>query len=795
MPPNQRSATIETSRAHILEIRDGVHADEQHGMPTLDAIMRVNFGDDFALGYARELHEAALLSFFLRSGLSRVGLDATFRSRDDIEFRSNVMDFVLEIASLRGAKRDRMLSVLGDMVNERGEKDLDLGRLSLLSPRQAMTAGEIEQARRANELMLTPRSVIKEDGSVEVFLADLHYLICEPNLTEDRMRGIFRHGKHAMEGVQDRARTPRPEWIDPGRFFVGAIHVSLGPFIAVIERRTSAREVFHLSARGLDGIRTTGMHVPRQVELFNEGSEPRSLDGLKVRLRIHRVNNTIGELGRRVITPRTLEGGVLFHDIMEVAESPDRLLALMAEVTETRQQEGDYGLLIAGYKCARVPWMETPAFQRHHLENLTELFLGGEPEEFICGPQIPSTVRPFTRVLKYVGGDQSQGKMLVTHAFPDPNAMQELMTQGVGVFLARNLRQKETAFDTFAPEDPEPRNLDLFFDSTLFEEYRRLAERGARLYMAVPEVTVKNPDNPDDILDTVPEHLREFHRGFWVRPEAKERMACVNTIIAMYGSHRNGLDEALGQGIPEFLERMKRVMDEHAGQGSLGLIHGKGPGIMLLADRAAEASGIFRFGVGIELEKLDGQVPNFRPEAIVDFKANDRLVRQQLMDDLATFKVFNIGGAGTLEEAAITMCSQKLMKSVFTPIIFVDPLNLGGMPDSVGDGETEPVHLWNHLRQLIETLAGSGRLTEAQKDAGLDNLNLLRGYAAKYCYFVSSYQEAGDILEAFVKNPERHYEEWGIPKKHVTDARDNASRNAADRGFPLPGFMETAEPV
>lgn len=154
------------------------------------------------------------------------------------------------------------------------------------------------------------------------------------------------------------------------------------------------------------------------------------------------------------------------------------------------------------------------------------------------------------------------------------------------------------------------------------------------------------------------------------------------------------------------------------------------------------------------------------------------------MDDMATFKIFNIGGAGTLEEAAITMCSQKLMKNIFTPIIFVDPLNLGGV-----SANGDPTHLWNHLEQLIETLSGQGTFTDEQRQQGLNNLRLLRTYASKYCYFVNSYEKAGDVITAFVNDPKAHYTEWGIPEQHQKDARDNALQSANEREFPLPGFM------
>ncbi len=31
-------------------------------------------------------------------------------------------------------------------------------------------------------------------------------------------------------------------------------------------------------------------------------------------------------------------------------------------------------------------------------------------------------------------------------------------------------------------------------------------------------------------------HLREFHRGFWMTQEGKEKVADVHTMIAMFGS-------------------------------------------------------------------------------------------------------------------------------------------------------------------------------------------------------------------------------------------------------------------
>jgi predicted Rossmann-fold nucleotide-binding protein len=357
--------------------------------------------------------------------------------------------------------------------------------------------------------------------------------------------------------------------------------------------------------------------------------------------------------------------------------------------------------------------------------------------------------------------------------------VEELLKEGIGVYVARALHTEQTAYE--APVAPHMhvhgeedlstagasmKQHALFFDSGRYETFCKREKAGAKFYLVLPDMA-----DEMDHGNVIPAHVREFDRGLWVKPESLENVRKVNTIIAMYGSHVHGMDSILQPQLDAFMVEMKEVFGA-----SLGVTHGKGPGVMKMADDAAARAGVVRIGVGICVE---GQAGNCRPEAMVDFFDTDRLRRQKLMDDLATFKIFNIGGAGTLEEAAITLCSQKLGKKAITPIIFVDPLGAGR------NGE----HLFKDLYEQIETLSDRKDIVIDPDTCEKIRIQLLAPETPKYIHCVSSYEEAAAIIRAFKENPARYYAERGIPAKTVTEALTRQEGTLAQTGFPEPDFL------
>ena len=97
-------------------------------------------------------------------------------------------------------------------------------------------------------------------------------------------------------------------------------HISFGAFDAVIEPEQEVSgqvqpHLRHLSARVLDGVRTTGLHVPRQVELLNIGDTTVSLRDIAYSVASIPQWNRHSKAAQRLITPKTLRDGVSFHDV------------------------------------------------------------------------------------------------------------------------------------------------------------------------------------------------------------------------------------------------------------------------------------------------------------------------------------------------------------------------------------------------------------------------------------------------------------------------------------------------
>ncbi|MBN2087390.1 LOG family protein [Candidatus Peregrinibacteria bacterium] len=752
---------------HAELVRPSIEAVMQLAMPNSDFVRGAVY-DNLKGDRIRKLHVIG------RSGHSRVGLNIEMQEGITPEIGRNDIKIPILLSSLRGAKNDELLSNLKSLC-ETSVRPPEIGRMILADPEYSLNAQDIQRAKGGGFLYLSEGTEVADDGLISVPLEDLQYLFCEENFQfEEVQRKVLTIGKHAFDGLQSSVPYKTNE-IKGGEFYVGAIKFALGNYMAVIENETNDPTTIHLAAKILDGMRTTGIHVPRQVEIYNRGTEPVNTNDLRIRIRIYPTPRHKRDKAEKFNIPAKIKSGIAFRDIAQL-ESGNGILTVLDGIEPKYREGGIYAKILAGDRMADIPWQKLSAFQHAHTLKIAERVVSEQPGFYVSDGDVDANLQWLTEGLNFVGGRQNEGKVLLSRAFPPADTMAELLKQDVAVFIANDLNIPTDAFpasclpkDTVSELNIDVSRNDLNFTGTQYELFRNLERRGAKMHMIMHETFDESDDS-----EKIDKHIREFYRGFWVRPETKEAMEKVDTVIAFYGSHVDGLDNLLKEQLGSFIKRMKNLFGE-----GFAITHGKGPGVMNIADRIAEENDVYRLGVGIDLEQKDMQEANFKPPAIVDFRDTDRLPRQKIMDDISTFKIFNIGGAGTLEEAAISLCSQKLHKNITTPIIFVDPLG-------VNSGE----HMWEKLHHLIEVLSDTHQISAKDAENGIENITLMQTYAKNFCHFVDSYDTAGDIIEEFVKDPAGYYKAVGVPKDKVEVSIQNAITTHKTTGFPMPKWFD-----
>ncbi len=238
-------------------------------------------------------------------------------------------------------------------------------------------------------------------------------------------------------------------------------------------------------------------------------------------------------------------------------------------------------------------------------------------------------------------------------------------------------------------------------------------------------------------------HLREFHHGFWMTQEGKEKVSDVHTMIAMFGSHIDGTEGILSKQIHDFFNRLRSVagIGEH-----FAVCHGSGPGVMKIADDAAADLGILRIGIGIDSERI-GQRANLHPPILLNFNNSARHMRQNILDRTSLFKIYNIGGMGTFEELLIAVTNLKLFESLPAPHIFVDPFGLG----------ENGTHLWQSTLNQLKTAS-------SMKTIGTHSVR----------HVVHNYDEVFEIIAGFVHDPLTYWQKTGIPRQDLLQAWENA---------------------
>lgn len=154
-------------------------------------------------------------------------------------------------------------------------------------------------------------------------------------------------------------------------------------------------------------------------------------------------------------------------------------------------------------------------------------------------------------------------------------------------------------------------------------------------------------------------HTYKNDQGYFIREEEVERfLAC--TILAFYGSALAMSAEQERQ----ISDLVVRIIDFFGS--NVGILTGGGEGVMGLATDLALEKGCLTGAAFLELE---AQPPKVGVNFFNTFQETNRHNRQKWFQ-VADFCIFNIGGAGTVEEIGIELCNMKLGIRPRVPYVF-----------------------------------------------------------------------------------------------------------------------------
>ncbi len=696
-----------------------------------------------------------------KSGHSQTGIHPKILEEAEIAAHTDHVTLPLRITSLGDDESGlaNWLSVMKSSV-ERGIK-LGIGRIMVSNELEALQAFQIREAIEQSLIWLPEGAEVLDSGVVEVPLSQVEYWLNDDLMTDQYMQQVLVDGKHGLYRVQGVAPGGKADFLEANSFFVGAIKVSVGPYTAVIDPHVTDG-TFHLPARVLDSFRTTGKSFHRQVEIFHHGKERVNTDDLRIRLRFYPSTTGDTPLQTRIFgtvekARRIVKEGLGFEEA--VGLDNEKLEKLFRDVTPQVSEDGYFARLLSSAGEYTIPWWGKN--KQHRDRGVAHEFLyqrllravhekwgkhrWSQPLEKIC------------EALEYVGGAQNQQRAMITHYLPDIQTLGDVGKR-IGTFVFRGINTPKEAF--LPGEMPEEDMPNLAFGLDTYRNLCRLAREGKKFLIQYAAKGIEP-------------HLRTFYQGFWMKPEDKERFDNIGTGVAMFGSHVDGLDSVLEEDLDKLMSGLKELFEEE-----VFVAHGKGPGIMKLADEAAEKHGVFRVGAGIIAK---GQKQNFKPEAQVDFRGEFKHERQHILDSTTSFgfKFYNIGGNGTLEESAIAMTNTKLFEVIPMPMIYVD------QTQDFNEGR----HLWTDLRNQVCRFAEERKKSDQEGDTFM----LTRSWMPDLLALVGSCEQGlEEVIKPFVEDPCAYWRQIGISGEEMETSYEKAQGISERTGISIPPYLKKA---
>lgn len=593
--------------------------------------------------------------------------------------------------------------------------------------------------------------LISDNGEVPFKLVPQVEWRLPPELTDQEIESMIKDGRIALRKLQ--AIAPRKnvsDTVEPGEFFVGGIPVSMIGVTALVGDAVEG-VLKHLEARRLDGDRTTGTigykDPTRQVhvELVNTSSKSIPKSDIRVPLTFHETRSPSPvQKSFPGWSPekqqRVHREGIVLSDVIDFADHS------FDQIFETLRGQ-NHSVVIRKTGQVNVPEVEAYSWQKK-----AEI-------KALNGEDFFRTSGAFAKLQEGLNSTHEQGAILVTRALGSISHLERLYDEGVRhVFFERMNMTRESHEEE---NETSPRG-DLYLDSGKHLKMLDLENKGMKFYWR-PKLA------NDDTLA-----MREFYRGTFILPDQEnkdlvDRVSFKGASIAMFGSSVDeGEDNQIENEISDFIGRLSEKF-----AGNLGIIHGNGPSIMAMSDRAARKHGILSIGEGMDFEQI-GEIPNFAPQQLLFFKDNEIEYRQTDFERRQTVPVFNLGGKGTYYELILSFLKTGLKTSLPVPIVLVDPTGS---------------QFWQPTIDQVE------KMTQSQIGEYKFVRPLTQEWTQKIFKPVNNYDEAARVIESFHDDPETFWRSIGISETELQTALKNqlALYKSINQGVPdflMPSFKE-----
>lgn len=705
-----------------------------------------------------------VVSVLARSALAQLQLDLDLSQERDVAVEDGTVYVPVQLSTY-GALGEKLHDELLSL--RRGERDLvryqdqplEFGRLldkdSLIRLHKGQVTRAIDNGfifvEKASPMSDDPEGMdyrINEDGSISLPLKNMEFLIDSGYLMRNRdamFEVLFQGRAGLMPYVDTIERDPEDEL---GEFMIGGVVLSGGPYYMRIRDVDAGRHPIKQLRGGSffdrNRIMGTAGHLPRydrlrQVELTTKKSAHTKIEDVWVTLDVYEPavidpdNSDIkwGKLKAEERLRRHLYG-ITPLDVMRGDQYKGHeavLQSIFADITNR-----DISGLVITHKGVRE-------IEHGYTYNFTQRRIREALASSGRTRGLPKGLEHLSDLTNRLVSAGERSRVLIAEKLEVEDIARLADEYDVRSFVVKSFGK-------------------LAMDSTRHATLVRLARAGISVSWL------------DEYIDDSGEQteLREFHpSGLWVSPEKVEQLENLEVVIPMYGGNKDAVGDALEDEIRTFIVGLIKqgILPE-----KIGIAHGNGPGVMRVADKLAREYGLFSIGIGIDVEDIGQGTINRKPDAIAYFEAYERLYRQNMLDNFGTIPIFNVGGYGTLEELAISICSQKLMGSMLSPKISVDQMG-------IFDGVRETAVRIGNTDEIIV----NGKVVAEEE-------NILGSYwAAHTIESVNNYREALEIIAEYIAHPERYWQKAQISKKELQLAYLKQQRQSERSRIRVPEFV------
>lgn len=431
------------------------------------------------------------------------------------------------------------------------------------------------------------------------------------------INSVIKQGRSALSKIRSRIPVDlNRKVLKPGGLFVGAIKISLGDIIGVVDKVVDPdfSGIEHLPARLLDPFRT---FRDRQVELFHQGDKDIPLNKIRIRIRFFRTKNPLTV----PLEKNKIQNGYRLYDLLTNSE----IHSLFRQI-----KTNSLGMILSRGNFIQIIKALEPRGEAQ-----IEIIKNAIVESTFRKSKAPESMYPnqdngrTVEKLSALGGVNS--RIFIGRKFPETEVVDALRRSGLRTFLIAS-------------------------DNPAFEEdYVKTMIRMTHAENAACEFLR---------YDAQIDKLYTFYHGCFMEPDDKSRFDRVRYWFAFYGSHTKEADNKLTISLLKLLTT--RLGNE------MGIVHGGGPGLMKESNDIARQYNIMSIGVAIDLEG-EKQKSLTTCDGLIKYEQGLRLARQDYIQKLSNLPIINTGGYGSSEELSISITSMKLHENPLAPVILLDP--------------------------------------------------------------------------------------------------------------------------